>query len=615
MIKKLSLILAVILCACIFVSCKDPDKPQVSVTPTDMKITDVTDPEKLVVVYKKDAGAVDRFAGRELSSVCEAAMGVKPVVREESAVGELNGDAFYFFIGDTEALHTEDIAVDYEELGEGGVLLKTVGKSVYLAGATERGTMNAVYEFLSYTFDYEFYADGEFYVDTGEAYWLDFDVKYRPSIGTPCLMYGELNGREDLFRRYSSKNFYDTWIGGYYAHTYFRILPPATYYAAHKNWYSPATDEATGEPVHGNNLCLTRDPAMIDEFVKNCKKIIESDTTRNFMMLGQEDNFDFCECPTCTAKVNQYGGFESAVALEFTIEVVDRLNEWLQAEHPERNITFVMFAYNATKEPPVTLSEGTYRPIDAELVAPDNLSVMYVINGCDYYRPYSTQSGIVSALDGWHAITKTLTIWEYATNFDDYFDTFDNWNSFGENVRLLESHGVDYIVEQASHNSVAANFSELRMYVQSRLMWDSSLSTETLIADFMTHYYKDAAEGMMKLFETTYAHVDELVEQYGVGVGSRGFEVMNLKNWPLTKLMELQGIVEETLAGLEPLAETDPELYNTLISRVKKQSLWVDNYMFRFYPSFVPDYNTAYAEWKALAQSYGITKISEGVDL
>lgn len=592
---------------CLFASCKRPETYRMNITPTDKVLTDVTDPEKLVVVYKDGAGNIEQFAARELSQIFELAAGVAPVVRAEGQAGEKSGDAFYFYIGDTNALKEQGLSAEYDVLGEGGILIKTEGNAVYLAGATERGTVNAVYEFLSHTFDYEFYADGEIYVDTGEAFWLDFDVVHKPSVGTPCLMYGELNGREDLFYRYRSKNFYDTWISGYYAHTYFRILPPNTYYADNPDWYS--TDD------EHSNLCLTRNPAMIDQFVETCKGLIENDPNRNYMMLGQEDNFGFCECPSCTAKVNEYGGFESAVALEFTIEVVNRLNEWLAAEHPDRNITFVMFAYNATKDPPVVSENGEYRAIDEKFVAPDNLSVMYVINGCDYYRPYSEQSGIVSALDGWHAITKTLTIWEYATNFDDYFDTFDNWNSFEQNVRLHESHGVDYIVEQASHNSVAANFSELRMYVQSKLMWDSSLSTETLVADFMEHYYKDAADGMMKLFETTYAHVDELVSEYGVSVGSRGFEVMNLKNWPLTKLMELQQIVDDTLDGLAPLAESDPALYETLCSRVKKQSLWVDNYMFRFYPSFVTDYNTAYAEWVELAKSYGITKTAEGVDL
>lgn len=575
---------------------------------TEIRETDAYLDEKSewIIVLPDRATDVEEYAANELYELLTESTGLSFYVERESDVN-VGANGYYWFVGDTSAAEAAGVQAEYEKLGDSGVVVKTVDNKMFLRGATDKGAVYAVYEYLNKAFEYDFFAEDEYYIGDGtDAKWLDIDLTYRPAISNPCMMYGELNSNSELFYKYRIQNYYETWMAKdgdvYYAHTYFKILPKEKWQQTHPDFYSP----------DGANLCLTRDPEIVDAFVESCKEIIVTDDVHRYMMFGQEDNFDFCDCQACKDRIEELGGFSSAVMMEFTNEVVRKLNAWLEETQPGRNITFVTFAYNHTKHPPVKLNEetGEYEPISPTVVAEPNLSVQYVINNCDYYNPYETQSSIVRALEGWDALTDTITIWEYSTNFTEYMDTFHNWKSVAENIRLLASHGVDYIVEQAAYNTCTSNFSELRLYVWSKLMWNPNLDVQTLIDEFMTYYYKDAADEMQNLFDSVYGYIDSLVSEYGLTVRSGGVEIMKKQYWSQLKLQSLRTIINETVESIAYLEDIFPEEYKTIYKRVMKQSVWIDYYLIKYYPNVIsPEYQTA---WKKLALSYGITLVGEG---
>lgn len=589
---------------------------RINVKATDKKMIDNGQSKGIYLVYpdELEKNQIISFTVGDTQTLFEKSTGVRPEIKKESEV-TVDSNSFYFYIGDTALSRQKAIQADYSLLSDAGISIKTDGNITFVTGATPRGAANAVYEMMSHVIGYECYAYDEVYLNnSNNVMWFDFDVFYKPTINNPCLMHGELNDANSAkIRRYRLENYYNTWIkinNTFNAHNYFMFLPKGLYQSEHANWYSPK----------GNNLCLTRDPAMIDEFTKKVQAAIEKDTQSSYMMLGQEDNFDFCDCSTCRAKIDEYGT-ASAVMMEFTNKVVQKLNVWLAESHPERNITFVTFAYNATKTPPVKKdadgkyqkdANGKYIPVNSAVVAEPNLSVQYVINLCDYYKKYREQPSIVEAMEGWSVVTNHMTIWEYSINFDDYFDTFDNWNSYADNIKFLSSYGVDYIVEQAAYNSNTSSFADLRIYLQSKLMWDSSLSTDDLINEFMTNYYKDAAKDMKKLFDATYAHVDKIVKESGAQVRSNGNEVMNMLNWSMFDLQTLQGIANDAIAALGGIKETDKKLYDKLYKRVEKSSLWIEYYYITFHKNFIDDYETRYERMKIKAGAYGISRKGEG---
>ena len=567
-----------------------------------------------VVVTPDEPDALTEMAADEFADLFEQATELSVTMAKESNVTN-DKDALYYYIGDTDAVNDAKIDHSYATLGDSGIVLKTVENVTYIAGATGKGHVYAVYEFMHRYFGYEFYAGDEVYIGDGsDANVLKFDITYRPSIANPCLMAGELNYDESLYYKYRFQNYYQTWMAKnndpnqvYYAHTYFKIMPKSKYQAAHPDWYSK----------DGENLCLTRGgDELVQEFANNVKEVIETDDEHRYFMMGQEDNFGFCDCDSCKARREQLGGYASGVMMEFTNKVVRILNAWLKAEKPDRNITFVTFAYNETKEPPVTYNEETkkYEPVSATVVAEPNISVQYVINMCDYYAPYSASRSIVRALDGWSALSDSITIWEYSTNFNNYIDCFDNFNSMAQNLQLLESHGVDYIVEQAAYNTATTAFSELRLYLWSKLMWNNKLDTKELIEDFMYAYYQDVAEDMIGYFDTLYSHVDTLVAEHGVSVRSGGDECMKKEYWPNAKFTELKAYFNSMYETIEAYKDTQAVRYRKMHDRIEKQELWVDYYRYKFYPTRLEeDPDEFFAAWRKTARKYGMTLIQEGL--
>lgn len=561
------------------------------------------------IVIPDNADERTVFASDELVYFFRQATGVTLPVFAES---DIAADADHLLvIGDTKLREAAGITLT-EDIGDTGTRLVTKDSNLYLFGKTEFGDINAVYDFLELTYGYRFYAEDEFYIESIPSAKLQkFDYTFVPDIDSFAMMYGELNSGMQLTRRLRSINYYQSWISAMYAHTYFKILPPATYWSEENaDWYSPATDKDTGEAIPGANLCLTRSDEMKKEFIERVKYFIEEDETRDYFMLGQEDNFGFCDCDSCKAAIAQYGS-SSAVMMRFTNDVVNELNAWLAAEHPDRTVHFMTFAYNNTKTPPVVTENGEMQLVDPSVKAADNLSVMFVINNVNYAVPYYEDANVMNMLKGWSLVTDHITIWQYSTNFDNYMEPLFNWPSMRANYKTLSDYGVYYIAEQGSHNTKTATFTEMRLFVMSALARNTSLSTEALIDEFMDAYYKDAAPVMKELFDMYTNHMMKLVSQ-GYWVMSNGTEIMNANNWDYLLLERMLDKIDEALAVIEPLASSDPQQYSTLKNRIYKESLWIQRCELSYYPNNFADETAAYNAFVNDCYRYGITQPSEG---
>ncbi|PWM73543.1 MAG: hypothetical protein DBX59_04795 [Bacillota bacterium] len=567
------------------------------------------------IVIPDDPDERDEFAADELVYFFRQATGITLPVYEEA---DVTATDHLLIIGDT-ALRRNAGLTAPDEIGDTGTRLVTKGSNLFLFGKTPFGDINAVYDFLDYTYNYQFYAEECFRIDAnGNAKLLNFDYTFAPDIDSMAMMYGELNYGMSLTRRLRSINYYQSWISGMYAHTYYKILPPADYMADHRDWYSPDVNDNTDLPT---NLCLTRGgDEMKQEFVERVKFFIEEDETRDYFMLGQEDNFGFCGCPTCLEEIARLGGTSSAVMMQFTNEVVAELNAWLAEEHPDRDVHFMTFAYNNTKTPPVMRDEkgnyirnadGKMEPVDPSVKAVDNLSVMFVINNVDYAVPYYDDITVMNMLEGWSAITDEITIWQYSTNFENYMEPLFNWGSMQTNYKTLSDYGVFYIAEQGSHNTKTATFTEMRLFVMSQLARNNSLSTAALIDEFMDNYYLDAAPAMKKLFNMYANHCMVLVDA-GASVMSGGDSMMNLKNWDFMLLERLLENIDNAIELIEPLKTSDPELYNTLYERVYKESLWIRFCELSYHPTYINNLNAERNKFINDCYRYGVTMPSEG---
>ena len=293
---------------------------------------------------------------------------------------------------------------------------------------------------------------------------------------------------------------------GLFTHTHFKILPPAVYKEKHPDWYASNI----------NQLCWTNEE-MRAEFVERMKQIVLDNPTQERFMLGHEDGSKgrMCECPRCLKRVEELGGFKSAVAVEFTNEAVKSLNVWLKENVKDRNIEFSMFAYSSTFLPPVKKVDGAFVPIK-DFKVEDNLSIMIapfgargdlsyfdeaneLSTGCCYrsLENYKTKDIFL----GWSKIFKKICVWSYSIGYGDALAPFNSFYTFEKNYRKFKEIGVNYLFEQGNHTKYVANFNALRLYLSANLSWDTTLSTHNLLNRFFDGYFGKASKTMREYFD------------------------------------------------------------------------------------------------------------------
>ena len=477
----------------------------------------------------------------------DKAMNFRPEIVADTAT--IDDDYLYIAIGPKNKMLLDNAArtgyelLTTEELGYSGIALQTFDNVTCMYGMTEAANCNAVYEFLKYTFNYEYFAKESYNIDQCiNAVWKDFDVQYKPLIDMPCLMYGSLQNDVEWMRRARAKNYFQTFIYGY-AHSHFQLMPKETYQAAHPEWYSPT----------GVHLCMTgggiSQEELINTMAKNICDIIAADKSgKSYFPIGGEDSFTICSCESCREYVSQYETSTlgaSVLNIEFSNKVVEKVNAWMAENCPERDVTFVAFAYNATKEPPVRFDEetGAYIPI---IKTVENLNVQFVINFVDYAKPYTDHENYVAMMEGWRAVSEDLSVWQYSTNFMYFTEPFENWGSMAANYKWLAQNGVTYIAEQASYSSSMSNFEEMRIYVMSNLCWGETDDTEYLVNKFLKGYFGEAAENMRTVYDLTRSNLAVILSN-GVIVSSGDIQIMQQKNWSYAFLNRLDKEIDKAI--------------------------------------------------------------------
>lgn len=518
------------------------------------------------LILPENANEYERKAAEEFNFLlCQSAQITLPIVEESSAPAQRR--IFLGRVADATRIAGE---ISYRRLGSDGFILKTEGDDLYIVGV-DRGTLFGVYGYFERALGYRYYAMGEIKIEkTENVAFYQADVFEKPDIDarsfgfydTYQLGYKDVEQNADRLR--IARNNYTDWVLA--GHSYFTIMPKAKYGETRPDFYSP----------DGQNLCLSAE-GLEEEFSKNLIEIIQK-TPGRYVMIGQEDNFGFCDCGKCREEVRRLGT-ESALMMRFSNRIAKTVGGYFKTHSPDRDLQFVTFAYNKTAKPPVTQKEGALVPLNRDCIAADNLSVMVVPFGAVYNYPFDDERENKRVKDnfiGWSVCCKKLHVWSYCTNFDNYFIEFDNYSTLAENYRFFKQLKVEYLFDQGSYSSRTPTFEELKIFLHSRLAWDTSLDTEGLIDEFMQQYYKECAPLVKKYFEKVRARWAYIHTQYGEysrpGAGDSSF--WNLAHfWPKEYLDECMDLFREMRGVAESVALKDWDRYVLLRNRTEKLAI------------------------------------------
>lgn len=372
----------------------------------------------------------------------------------------------------------------------------------------------------------------------------------------------------------------------------------------------------------GGNICLSR-PEIVECATEIVKEKLLANPAAKYLMLGEGDNGASCTCDSCVEKLALYGT-QGGISMWFLNSISDNLKESRFFEnHPQVNpdVKLLFLNYMAYEGAPVTYDDNGN--VDKVLIkANDNVGTYFCIyRACQHHAledpSCSMNIGYFKTLKGWSAVTDTIGTYLYWANFMNYFTYFDNWASYQQWAKTLAEYGVTYNFAQCVDN-YSSPLGDLRIYLMSEYFTNPDAGDfDTLVRDFMKHYYKAASTEMYKYFNAVRLHTTAIQRSAGSQCaecydGQEGFRYMDAKWWSVETIEKLLGILNEAYQAVENSAYTEEDK-QTLCDRILIEESTMRYYRYTFHESSYSDVErAAEKEWLAAAfEKLGITRMSE----
>ncbi len=436
------------------------------------------------IVVAPGSSAPVRHAAQELRSFLQQVTGATLPMGGPAAASTPR-----IFVGPSSAALADPV-FSIDGLGTDGLVIRTVGGDLILAGGEPRGTLYAVYTFLE---------------DHVGCRWWAPDATTIPR--RPDLRFDALNVR--FIPRFECREpYWETaldrdWavrnkaLGGYIRHdaatggkppvtaahhSFDQLIPPRQYFESHPEWFSELDGKRTRQ---GGQLCLSNE-AMREQLTQNVLASLRRAKNPTQISVAQNDGGRPCQCAACRA-VDEQEGSPSGMIVRFVNAVAERVEK----EFPK--VAINTFAY-------------TYSQPAPRLARPrDNVAIWLCTMNCSYNLPladHKRNESFATALMEWSRICKRLYIWDYTTNFRHYLFIHPNLRVLGPNIRFFAANNVVGVFEQGATGTTGAEFGELRAWVLAKLLWNPELDDHQLIDAFLAGYYGPAGRPIRAYIDT-----------------------------------------------------------------------------------------------------------------
>lgn len=450
-----------------------------------------------VIALADDAIPAEKTAAEQLQKYLLQITGAQFPIQSESAV---NADVPQILVGAGARVKVLLPQQDWNSLGHDGIIIKTAGENLILAGGRPRGTLYAVFQFLEDCAGCRWWTPTENYIPRKST----FDVPKQNIVYVPPFNYREhftIDVRENpVFATIMRENGQhqtqtEEWGGHYqilgWVHTYSQLLPPEKYFHDHPDWYSdPANGDkpctaASKMPAAGNTqLCLSN-PEVVDELSKQALAWIEKNPEAGYISISQNDNTHFCR-DAASVKLVEEEGSQEAPILKFANEVAEKIHQ----RYPDFLVETL--AYHGAEKPPKTI-----RPAK-------NVLIRLASSSADFGHPLNsdwnreTRDNVLE----WSKIAPRLFVWNYITNFSASMLPHPNWTGLGADLKFFADNNVKGVFEQGdSYTNGVGDFVQLRTWLIAKLMWNPDLNQEQLTDKFLRGYYGAAAPYLQQYLE------------------------------------------------------------------------------------------------------------------
>lgn len=551
---------------------EENNKPTVEFTDYDLVKAGAS---SYTIVVPETSSAGETMAQNDLRTYFREATGVDlPIVTDKEVTWSEGAE--YLSVGNTALLEDAGVTVDRDKIGVNGYRVETKGRSVFMAGGKEYGTLYAVYEFLRGTFHFEVYALDEIVHDTGvtDCKVPDYHTEVIPDIQQLQSQYGALINDASGALRLGYQTWAELWMFGAipsssknigFVHNTLSYVAIDDWAEEHPTWFSPDRTQ----------LCLSNEEMYETAFLPALKEMILSKPDVLNVSVTQMDVRTWCTCEQCSADKAKYGT-DAGNLVNFGNKCARDIKEWLAEVAPGRKVNIVIFAYHNSEGAPAKLNDaGEYVPIEESLKFEDNLVLFWCPSLANWKEPLyeGANANYLNSMKAWSTMAHTVYVWGYETNFHEYLLNFNTVDTLQQNMKFYRDFNVQLLFNQGEHNqAVGTDFTDLSIYLTAKLRWDVDADYDALIRDFFANYYKEAGDTMLRLFNHLRVWENYMEDSLGYN-GNKFNSSLNQKYWPKNVLDGFLAEIDRAYADIEPLKISDPEKYEKLYWRINRESI------------------------------------------
>ncbi len=434
--------------------------------------------ERAAPIYvTRDVAPVVDQAVADLVRYVEVCTGARPALRRVAGpigLSDLDGPAV--LIGAAAGL-----VVTRQQAGFDGYRMVVTDRHVRLAGPTDDGTANAVYDLLLTGLGVRFLVpgdDGVLAPSQREVRIPETDRTERPAFDFRFPWYNESvlrghtpAGRQEL-RRFIRRN-RGMGLQMETRHYFADLVPAALHFDEHPEYFA----EVQGRRLAHGQLC-TSQPHVIHLAAEHWIDRFDRQPELEIGSLSANDRGLFCTCDACQLANPDLG----ARLVTFMNEVTRRVSR----RHPDRRLSF--YAYG-----PLTAPTGIrLHPNLIAGVTRYNICQAHAVENaaCPSNREFLEQ------LNGWERDATRILVREFACWWflpDLAIDVLAG------NLRTYKQHRALGVSREYLHRGFG---SDLMRYIDLQLMWDPSANPDRLLDDFLAGRFGPADTGVRRVVDT-----------------------------------------------------------------------------------------------------------------
>lgn len=366
--------------------------------------------------------------------------------------------------------NTVDAGNINRNLGIDDVVIRAKNDKLFINGGSRKGVLYSTYTLLSDILGCKKFTKDLEYIPQKSVLKVSRNIDVKQS---PSFEYRTTYFEDSLDPAYADWNklnyFFEDRL--YHAHTFQVYVPAEKYFKSHPKYF--ALVDGKRNPAQ---LCLS-DPNVYQIIKKGLQEDMSKYPQYKYWSVSQNDDEIFCHCNNCNQKRKDGKDFS-----EILIPFINKLAQ----EFPDKIISTL--AYHRSIEAPI------YSNVEK------NVEIMLCFTHMDRRIPLSTGDGNAKMfrdfLNAWQKKNSDIFAWDYICNYNNTLSPFPNIPILQPNLQYMKAHGINKVFLNGIGNQ-KGEFSELKSYIVSKLLWNVNADVNQLKKEFCDAYYQEASSDVL----------------------------------------------------------------------------------------------------------------------